>query len=258
MFPIRDDNPQILRPYATYCIIGLNIIAWIAVQGLGADPALARSVCMFGLIPGELLNTLPAGTAFPIGPNMACVLTGDFSGYTVFTSMFMHGSWMHLLGNMWFMWIFGDNVEDAMGPLRFAIFYVLCGLAAGAAQVLSNPDSGIPMVGASGAIGGVMGAYILLYPRVHVHMLILLPFYVTTFAVPAVFMLGYWFLVQVIGGVGSLGASGGGVAFWAHIGGFAAGAALIYLFRRPDLLDRHPYHGWNKRDTSTRNWRRIK
>ena len=257
MFPIRDDNPQLLRPYATYGIIALNIIAWAALQGLGTDPALARSVCTFGLIPGELLSTLPAGTQFPIGPNMACELSGDAAAFTVLTSMFMHGGWMHLLGNMWFMWIFGDNVEDAMGSFRFVIFYLVCGLAAAAAQVASDPQSGIPMVGASGAIGGVMGAYILLYPRVHVHMLVLLPFFVTTFAVPAVVMLGYWFFVQVIGGFGSMAASGGGVAFWAHIGGFAAGAALIYLFTKRELLDRHPYHGWKQRRSPTRNWHKV-
>jgi membrane associated rhomboid family serine protease len=169
--------------------------------------------------------------------------------------MFMHGGWFHITANMWFLWIFGNNVEDAMGPARFASFYLLCGVAAAALQIGANTESVVPMVGASGAIGGVMGAYIVLYPRVHVHLLIFLGFFVTTVAVPAVFMLGYWFLLQLIGGFGSAGAKGG-VAFWAHVGGFAAGGALVMLFRKPELLHRHPYYGWKTR-SPTANWRRI-
>jgi membrane associated rhomboid family serine protease len=258
VFPIRDDNPQFLTPYATYALIGLNVITWVLIQGLGQDPALARSVCTLGLIPGELLNTVPVGTAFPIGPEISCVI-GDTSGwYTLVTSMFMHGGWMHIIGNMWFLWIFGNNVEDSMGHARFVVFYLLCGLAAAALQIASKPDSGVPMVGASGAIGGVMGAYVLLYPRVHVHLFVFLGFFVTTIAVPAVFMLGYWFLLQLFGGFGSLRAEGGGVAFWAHVGGFVAGAALIYLFKDPKLLKRHPYYGWTPRQSPTQNWRRVK
>jgi membrane associated rhomboid family serine protease len=258
MFPIRDDNPHFLTPYATYGIIAVNILAWIFVQGLGSGAALAQSVCTLGLIPGELLGTLPAGTSFPVGPNTACVLTGDAGLHTAISHMFMHGGWLHLIGNMWFMWVFGNNVEDSMGHGRFIVFYLLCGLAAAALQVMSNPSSGVPMVGASGAIGGVMGAYILLYPRVKVHMLIFLGFFVTTFAVPAVFMLGYWFLLQMLGGISSIGAQGGGVAFWAHIGGFVAGGLLVLLFRDPELLKKHPYHGWSKQRSSTKSWRRIK
>jgi membrane associated rhomboid family serine protease len=177
--------------------------------------------------------------------------------YTPLTSMFMHGGWFHLLGNMWFLWIFGNNVEDSMGHGRFIAFYLLCGLAAAAAQTLADPASIIPMVGASGAIGGVMGAYVLLYPRVHVHMLVVLGFYATTIAVPAVFMLGYWFLVQLVSGWTSIGVEGGGVAFWAHVGGFVAGAVLVLLFRNPRLLERHPYHGL-KRGSPTRSWHRTR
>jgi membrane associated rhomboid family serine protease len=257
MFPIRDDNPHFLTPYATYTIIALNAAAWALFQGLGSEPALSRSVCTLGLIPGELLGTLGAGTRFPISQQAHCVISGGPAWYTAITSMFMHGGWLHILSNMWFMWIFGNNVEDSMGHLRFVLFYLLCGLAAAALQVASNPGSGIPMVGASGAIGGVMGAYVLLYPRVHVHLLIFLGFFVTTVAVPAIFMLGYWFLLQLIGGFGSIGATGGGVAFWAHIGGFVAGAALILLFRDPKLVARHPYYGWQSRRAPTRSWRKI-
>lgn len=200
MFPIRDDNPQLLTPYVTYGIIGLNALAWVLVQGIGSDPMLAGSICRLGLIPGELLQTIPAGTRFQVGPNSVCVLGDTSAWYTTITSMFLHGGWLHVIGNMWFLWIFGDNVEDSMGHLRFAIFYLVCGLAAAAAQIVSSPESVIPMVGASGAIGGVMGAYIVLYPRVHVHMLIFLGFYITVIAVPAVWMLGYWLAIQLISG----------------------------------------------------------
>jgi membrane associated rhomboid family serine protease len=257
VFPIRDDNPHFLTPYLTYGIIALNALIWLLVQGAGAEPALSSSVCRLGLIPGELLQSVPAGASFRIGPDSICTLAGDRSWHTPLTSMFLHGGWLHVIGNMWFLWIFGNNVEDSMGHLRFAIFYLLCGLAAAAAQILVDPQSTIPMVGASGAIGGVMGAYILLYPRVHVHMLIFLGFYVTIVAIPAVFMLGYWFLLQLLSGVGTLGARGGGVAFWAHVGGFLAGSVLILLFRNPRLLSRHPYHGWRRQRLPTRSWRRM-
>jgi membrane associated rhomboid family serine protease len=217
------------------------------VQGFGSEEAVVRSVCELGLIPAELLGRAHEGTAVPLGPAFQCVIGGAPGWYTPVTSMFLHGGWMHILGNLWFLWIFGNNVEDSMGHARFVVFYLVCGLAAAALQVISSPDSQVPMVGASGAIGGVMGAYVVLYPRVHVHMLLLLGFYVTTIAVPAYFMLGYWFLLQLLGGAFAGGVSGGGVAFWAHVGGFAAGALLIPLFRRREFVDRHPYHGWGGR-----------
>jgi len=257
MFPIKDDNPQILVPYATFTIVALNIVAWVFLQGMGSAEKLPGSVCQFGLIPGELLQLVPAGTRLPLGPGSVCIIEDSGHWYTAITSMFMHGGWMHIVGNMWFLWIFGGNVEDAMGPARFFFFYLLCGLAAAAVQVVADPASQVPMVGASGAIGGVMGAYVLLYPRVHVHMLFILIFYVTTIAVPAFLMLGYWFLVQVLSGVATYGQGGGGVAFWAHIGGFVGGVILIFLFRDKALLDRHPHHGWRQQAAQTRNWRRI-
>lgn len=256
MFPIRDDNPHFLTPYATYGIIALNVAAWIFLQGLGTGSIHEASICRLGLIPAELLQTVPLGTRIALAPGVLCELRDHSAWFTVLSSMFMHGSWLHIIGNMWFLWIFGNNVEDSMGTVRFVIFYLLCGFAAAAVQVAAGPESTIPMVGASGAIGGVMGAYILLYPRVRVHMLIFLGFFVTTVAVPAVFMLGYWFVVQLLSGFGSLGGEGGGVAFWAHVGGFAAGAVLILLFRDPRLLARHPYYGWRQRSPA-RDWRRI-
>jgi len=156
---------------------------------------------------------------------------------TVLTSMFMHGGWFHLIGNMWFLAVFGDNVEDVMGKFRFSIFYVICGVAAAAAQMISNPSSAVPMVGASGAIGGILGAYVVLFPRAPVDMLVFLGFFITRMVVPAFLMLGYWFALQLLGGVFSLGVASGGTAFWAHVGGFVSGIALVKLFCKSDRLE---------------------
>jgi membrane associated rhomboid family serine protease len=257
MIPLRDDNPTLQTSVATFAVIGLNLAAWVFVQGLGSEPALTRSVCQLGAIPGELLGRLPAGTQVPLGPRAACVLSGEPNWITVVTSMFMHGGWFHIIGNMWFLYVFGDNVEDSMGSLRFTVFYLLCGLAAVAAQILSNPTSGLPMVGASGAIGGVMGAYAVLYPRAPVEMLIILGFYIDRIVVPAVLMLGYWFLLQLLGGLPSLGGEGGGVAFFAHIGGFLAGVLLIFVFRSPKRLAAHRRAFGSQRQLWSRARRRL-
>jgi membrane associated rhomboid family serine protease len=238
MFPYRDDNPTLATPVATLLLIGANIVFWVLVQGMGAEPSLSRSVCELGLIPGEFLGLLPEGFTLPMGRSTACVMTGEPSWFTPLTSMFLHGGWFHLIGNMWFLWVFGNNVEDSMGHGRYIFFYVLCGLAAAAAQTVVDPSSAIPMVGASGAISGVMGAYVVLYPKVRVHMLVILAIFITRIVVPAYLMLGYWFLLQLVGG-GLTREGEGGVAFWAHAGGFVAGAALIALFRDPELVARH-------------------
>ena len=148
MFPIRDDNPQILVPYATYGIIGVNVLAWVFVQGLGSNPALAGSICQLGLIPAELMGLVPEGSRMQLGPSAYCELSSSTSWLTLVTSMFMHGGWLHIIGNMWFLWIFGDNVEDAMGSVRFLVFYLLCGIAAAGLQVVTNTASTVPMVGA--------------------------------------------------------------------------------------------------------------
>jgi len=199
-------------------------------QGLGFNPWLAKSICKFGLIPGELFGLAPIGTQIPLGGGMACVIDGHANWLTIITSMFMHGGWFHIIGNMWFLAVFGDNVEDAMGAFRFIVFYLLCGLGAVAAQMLANPSSPVPMVGASGAIGGVMGAYAILFPRAPVHLLVFFGFFFTRIVVPAFFMLGYWFILQFLGGFFTLGSATGGVAFWAHIGGFVTGIVLVRIF----------------------------
>jgi membrane associated rhomboid family serine protease len=247
MFPYRDENETLRTPVATFVLIGLNVLAWLLVQGAGADRPLARSVCELGLIPGELTLRLPPGTRFPMGPGLACLTDPGRQASHIVTSMFLHGSWMHLLGNMWFLWIFGNNVEDAMGRLRFFVFYLLAGVAAALTQVGLNPASGVPMVGASGAISGVMGAYIVLYPHVRVFMIIPLGFFITSMAWPAWMMLGYWLVLQFVSGLTVVGQEGGGVAFWAHFGGFVAGAVLIKLFARPDYVEAHKAGHWRPR-----------
>ena len=250
MFPYRDENVSRRTPIATIALIGANLASWILVQGAGSAYPLAASVCNFGLIAGELTGTLKPGTAFPMGEGLACVTDPGPQVLHVVTHMFLHGSWMHLLGNLWFLWIFGDNAEDSMGHVRFLVFYLACGLAAAALQVAVTPTSGVPMVGASGAISGVMGGYVILYPRVRVFVLLPLGFLLTTVALPAWTMIGYWAMIQLVSGVVSLGAASeeaGGVAFWAHLGGLVAGLVLVKLFARSDYVAEHRAHHWAPR-----------
>lgn len=237
MIPIRDDNPTFHPSIVAYAIIGLNVASWIFLQGLGTHPQLAASVFRFGVIPGELLGLVPPGTAIPVGPGLSYIVDAAPNILSVVTHMFMHGGWLHIIGNMWFLYVFGDNVEDSLGSVRFALFYLLCGLAALAIQTMTHPSSAVPMVGASGAISGVMGAYVVLFPRAPVHMLVFFGFFFTRIVVPAFFMLGYWFLLQLLGGFFSMGGTGGGVAFWAHVGGFVAGMLLVKPFCNPERTD---------------------
>jgi membrane associated rhomboid family serine protease len=239
VFPIRDENPTFRTPVVTYILIAINVAVWLLVEGAGTEPRLVQAVCDLGMIPGEFLKNIPAGTELPAGGGATCTVGDHPTWYTPVTSMFLHGGWLHLLGNMWFLHIFGNNVEDSMGRFRYLAFYLLCGIAAALTQTLLSPTSGIPMVGASGAIGGVMGAYVVLYPRVQIHMLIFLFVIVTRIVVPAFWMLGYWFLLQLVGGWGSWGSNSGGTAFWAHVGGFVAGVLLVWVFRNPELVAEH-------------------
>jgi len=213
VIPIRDVIPSRTTPVVTVAFILINTAVFLYQQTLG-EVELTRFVFRYALVP--VAFSLPA----------------------VLTSMFMHGDWMHFLGNMLFLWIFGDNVEDRVGHGRFVLFYVICGAAAALAQVWINPASRIPMLGASGAIAGVMGGYFVMFPHSRVLTLVPIFFFIELIEVPAVFFLGIWFLLQFLSGVGSLGAAGaqdmGGVAFWAHIAGFAAGVVGIFLFRRPE------------------------
>ena len=248
MFPYHDENQTQRTPYVTLVLIAINVASWLLVQGAGAELPLARSVCELGLIPGELTASLSPGTRFAMGEGLACLTDSGRQVENVMTSMFLHGSWMHLLGNMWFLWLFGNNIEDSMTRPRFVAFYLLSGLAAALAQVVADPASPVPMVGASGAISGVMGAYLVLFPRVRVFTLLPLGFYITSIALPAWAMLLYWAFLQIFGGITSIvGAQEGGVAFWAHLGGFLAGVVLVKLFQRPEQLAAHRSRDWRPR-----------
>lgn len=245
MFPYHDENVTQRTPVVTMMLIAACVLAWLFVQGAGATMPLAASVCNYGLIPGELLGTVAPGTSWPMGDNLICVVDPGPETRNVFTHMFLHGSWMHLLGNMWFLWLFGNNIEDSMSRPRFVAFYLLCGLAAAALQVAADPSSAIPMVGASGAISGVMGAYLILFPRVRVFTLVPLGFFITNVALPAWVMLIYWMVLQFVGGLSTIAAEGeGGVAFWAHIGGFVAGVVLVKLFASHSRIASHQRGHW--------------
>ena len=252
MFPYRDENKTQRAAIVTGLIIALNVFVWLFIQGAGADFPLAKSVCEVGLIPAEITASVPVGTRFPMGPGIACATDPGRQLSHLLTHMFLHGSWLHLLGNMWFLWLFGNNVEDSMGRLRFAAFYLLSGLAAAAGQIFTSPSSVVPMVGASGAISGVMGGYLVLYPRVRVYVLVPIFIFITSIALPAWMMLGYWFFLQLASGL--LSASDvGGVAFWAHVGGFVTGVALIKLFARDDYVHAHQTQQWRPRRLA-RDW----
>jgi membrane associated rhomboid family serine protease len=241
MIPLSDENPTLRTPWVTYALLLLIALAWLLLQGAGLDPrVLAASVCELGLVAGELSGRAVVGTAIPIGAGMACVVDDHAINYaTPITSMFLHGSWPHILGNALFLWVFGNNVEDSMGRLRFVLFYLLCGLVAAFAQVAIDPASPIPMVGASGAISGVMGAYLLLYPKVRVNMLFIFVIFIRVIPLPAWVVLVWWFALQLLSGLPDLTGAGSGVssgvAVWAHIGGFVAGLLLIKLFENPEL-----------------------
>jgi membrane associated rhomboid family serine protease len=253
MFPYHDENETQRTPYVTLAVIAITVGVWVLVQGAGMEMALATSVCELGLIPGELTMSVAPGTPFPMGDGVVCLTDPGRQVSTLLTSMFLHGSWMHLLGNMWFLWLFGNNIEDSMTRPRFVAFYLLTGLAAAFAQIAANPASEVPMVGASGAISGVMGAYLVLFPRARVYTMVPLGFFIQSFALPAWVMLIYWAFLQFAGGLTSVGdEQTGGVAFWAHLGGFIAGVALIKLFERPDRVRAHTVHHW--RPTQARGW----
>ena len=202
-FPYKDDNPRVLFPFVTYGIIGINILVfWGQFFVYGNE----RLISTFAFVPYE------------------------FKLFTIFTSMFMHCGLMHIIGNMWFLYIFGDNVESILGHIRFLLFYIFCGIGAAVAQFLIQPDSTTPMVGASGAIAGVLGAYMIKFPKARVHVLAVI--FITTIVVPAQLVLGLWFLMQLSGGLGSLGFdTTGGIAWFAHIGGFIVGISTLRIFQ---------------------------
>lgn len=220
MIPLRDANPSRHAPLVTVALIGVNCLAFFYELTLG-EQGLERLVFTLGMIPSRV-------TAFPTQPDIGI---GD-AFLPLLTSMFLHGGWLHLIGNMWFLWIFGDNIEDRLGRLRFLLFYLLCGLGAGLAHTAFNLGSNIPTIGASGAVAGVLGGYLLLFPGARVLTLVPIGF-VFLLELPAYLILVYWFVIQIFSGAISLGLNRGevgGVAWWAHVGGFVIGLVLVKLF----------------------------
>jgi len=217
MIPLRDVIPSRTTPYITVTIIVLNALAWFLELSLPRD-VLPLFLRVYGVVPAQL------------------------HALTLLTSMFLHGSWMHVIGNMWYLWIFGDNVEDRVGHGRFIVFYLLCGIAAALGQVVIDPGSTLPTIGASGAIAGVMGAYFVLYPRSRVLTLIPLVIFWEVIEVPAPLLLGFWFLMQLFS-AGAIAVTsstgGGGVAFMAHVAGFLCGAGAIFVFRQPERPEQY-------------------
>lgn len=224
MIPLRDDNPHPTAPIVSVAIIIACVLIFLWEVSL-TERALQAAIYGLGATPGTLFGHAQlAPEIYRLPPWM-----------TAFTSMFLHGGWMHLIGNMLYLWIFGDNIEHALGHFRFVVFYTLCGLAAVVAQGVIQPDSMIPMVGASGAISGVLGGYLMLYPRARILVLVFLGFYTQFVYLPALLMLGLWFGTQLLNSVLTVNTEGGGVAFAAHVGGFIAGLILVPFFKRRDV-----------------------
>ena len=222
MFPIRDHNPSGSTPYVTLLLIAANITVFLGYWlGLPSEWAVQRFLYEWGAVPQ--------------------LVTSGRRVETLVTSMFLHGGWMHLIGNMWFLWLFGDNMEDQLGHLRFAGFYLLAGLAAAALQIAAAPDSGLPMVGASGAIAGVMGGYLLLFPKARVDVLFIFVIFFRIFPIPAWIVLGFWFGAQLVSGIITP-SDVGGVAYWAHAGGFLSGLVLAL----PVLIARGGRRYWQR------------
>jgi membrane associated rhomboid family serine protease len=236
LIPLHDDNPTRSTPVVTLLLIAANVIVFLLQLAAGD-----RLTYAFAMVPVEILAPERGSPFTPINLEPAW--------FTLITSMFLHGGWMHLLGNMLYLWIFGNNLEDTLGKLRFLIFYLLCGGVAGVLHLITNPFSVVPTVGASGAIAGVLGGYIVLFPHARIATLVPIFFFWSIYQIPAQVVLGFWFLLQLVNAVygsGMLlargGEAGGGVAFWAHVGGFVAGFVLVRLFgaRRPEPPRRRP------------------
>ena len=241
MFPIGDENAgTVIKPYVNWTIIGVCILVFV-YQLMLPSAQLEAFFFQWGAIPAEI-------TQFR-----------DLHG--LITSMFLHGGWAHIIGNMVFLLVFGDNIEDAMGHISYLLFYLLTGIAAGLAQILLNPNSEIPLIGASGAISGILGAYIVLFPHGKVRALVFFGYFGQVILVPAWVMIGVWFALQLFSGFASLGAADiGGVAFWAHVGGFVAGAVLVWLFRDKESVARQNavregHQAWAREPTSARSQR---
>ena len=222
MIPLRDTQPSHSSPVVTAVLIAMNVLVFLFQVSLD-DYSRNHFIAVYGIIPDRL----------------------EYE--SLITSMFLHGGWLHLIGNMWFLWIYGDNIEDVLGHGKYLLFYLLCGIAAALVHIMLNPYSRVPTIGASGAIAGVMGAYLIKFPHSRILTLVPVFIFVTTMEIPAVLMLLYWFGIQIFSGVGSIGYSNvsrGGTAWFAHIGGFVAGMLLIYLMRTKQRFSHRPDMRW--------------
>jgi membrane associated rhomboid family serine protease len=240
MIPLRDDNPTSITPVITVGLIAMNVVVFLYQLSLGPQGE-RLLVYQYGSIPAVIFGAQNLPTDVQVIPPTL----------SLFTSMFLHGGFMHLIGNMLYLWIFGNNIEDAMGHVRYVVFYLVTGLAASLAHAFTNPGSIVPAIGASGAISGVLGAYLMLYPRAQVLILIPIGFFSRLMYVPAGVALGIWFLFQLVSGGLSAGQPGGGVAWFAHIGGFLAGMLLVGVFKRRSVRFFNPPHSHSGR---IENW----
>ncbi|WP_447970043.1 rhomboid family intramembrane serine protease [Nitrospira sp. M1] len=233
MIPLKDDNPTTITPYLTVSFIVACVLVFLYQVSLPVQFS-EVFVYQYGAIPAVVFGH----TQLPID----LVSLPPYG--TLFSSMFLHGGWMHLIGNMLYLWIFGDNIEDVMGHGKFIVFYLACGVFAALSHAMVDPESVVPMVGASGAISGILGAYLLLFPRAHVLVLVPLGFFTQMMHVPAALVLGLWFVLQLVSGGMSIGHEGGGVAFFAHVGGFVAGMVLIGVFKHSHVRFFNPPSRW--------------
>lgn len=234
MFPIKDNVPRMHKPYAVWVIIALNLVIFLYEAGM-TQYGLAQFIHLYGVVPARYIDPAWAGSVgYPPG----------FAVLPLFSHMFLHGGFTHVLANIWTMWIFADNIEDVMGPAKFSAFYLLCGFAALFTHMMFNAGSTVPVVGASGAVAGVMGAYFLLYPYASVKTFIPLFLFIPLFVdIPAVLYLGIWFAMQLFSGTASIGNDGAGIAWWAHAGGFVAGMVLLPFFRDK----KRAYYGYRRK-----------
>src|SRR5436190_762980 len=243
VIPISDDNPTLHTPWMTWVILAGMFGTWLIVQGGGLnDPQLARSICNLGMVPAELTHLRAVGFAIPLGHGMVCAIDSDpINRFTPLISMFLHGGSGHILGNALFFWVFGNNIEDSLGHFRFLVFYLVCGIAAAVAHIVAQPASPLPTVGASGAISGILGAYLVLYPKVRVRMLFFFIIFFKVIPIPAWMVLVWWFFWQLVAALPEMknGADlTGGVAVWAHLGGFVTGVVLVKIFENRSLVIR--------------------
>lgn len=233
MLPFKDNVPSRRYPYFTVSIIAANVAVFVYELSLKGN--LDGLLIKYGVVPVKVVYTIK----YP------SILSLEHVIISIFTSMFLHGGWFHILGNMWYLWLFGDNVEDRLGHYRFFLFYLICGLGAAAAQIAVNPELGIPTIGASGAVAGVLGGYLVTFPTAKIRTIIPIWFFWDIIELPAILVLGFWFVVQLLNATLTLGHSyAGGIAWWAHIGGFIVGMALMKILDRGGVKPWYTYMRW--------------